>query len=76
MRHEQQSLALPQADFILNFQITQLGARHACRVKVRANSKSEAASLCRDNWSTIEALARENLENSPARAKLIRLKAK
>ena len=73
MRDEQQSLALPQqtADFIFHFQITSMGARHACSVKVRATSRGEAASFFRDRRVTIEKLARENL----AKAKLMRFDA-
>jgi len=62
-------------DFNFGFQIANLGARHACRVRVRATDKTQAASFIRDNWSTIEALARQNLANSPARSKLIKLQA-
>lgn len=77
MRHERQLIAVTQEtdDFNFNFQIANLGARHACRVRVRATSKTQAASFIRDNWPTIEALARRNLANSPARSKLIKLQA-
>jgi hypothetical protein len=77
VRHERQLLALTQEtdDFNFGFQIAHLGARHACRVRVRATSKTQAAIFFRDNWSTIEALARKNLAKSPARSKLIKLQA-
>jgi hypothetical protein len=77
VRRERQLLAEPQEadDFNFGFQIANMGARHACRVRVRATSKTQAASFVRDNWSTIEALARHNLANSPTRPKLIKLQA-
>jgi hypothetical protein len=77
VRHERQLLAVTKEtdDFNFGFQIADLGVRHACRVRVRATSKSQAASFIRDNWSSIEALARQNLANSPAKAKLIKLQA-
>jgi hypothetical protein len=66
MRHEQQPLALAQeiAEFRFNFQMTYKGARHACTATVRAASREEAGTLFRDNWSTIEKLARDSLAGS------------
>jgi hypothetical protein len=63
MRQEQQSLspAQPAADFKINFQMTDAGARRACSVTIQAVSKFEADVIFRENWSTIEQLARLNL---------------
>ena len=63
MRREQQSLLLAQraADFKINFQMTNAGARYACSVTIRATSKVDADAIFRDNWMTIEKLARLNL---------------
>ena len=63
MRQEQQSLSPAQraADFKINFQMTNAGARHACSVTIRAVSKIDADAIFRDNWFTIEKLARLNL---------------
>jgi hypothetical protein len=77
VRNERQPIALTEetGDFSFNFQIANLGARHACRVRVRATSKTQAASFFKDNLSMIEALARKNLANSRARPRLIKLQA-
>ena len=63
MRQEQQSLSPAQraADFKINFQMTDAGARRACSVTIQAVSKFEADIIFRENWSTIEQLARLNL---------------
>ncbi len=63
MRREQRSLshARRAADFKINFQMTNAGARHACSVTIRAVSRIDADAIFRDNWFTIEKLARLNL---------------
>lgn len=63
MRQEQQSLAPAHsaADFRINFQMTNAGARHACSVTIRAISKTDAAAIFQENWPTIEKLARQSL---------------
>jgi hypothetical protein len=63
MRQEQQSIsAVQQAeDFKINFQMTDAGARRACSVTIRATSKVDADVIFRQNWPTIEKLARLNL---------------
>jgi hypothetical protein len=63
MRREQPSLspARRAADFKINFQMTNAGARHACSVTIRALSRIDADAIFRDNWFTIEKLARLNL---------------
>jgi hypothetical protein len=63
MRQEQQSLSPAQraADFNINFQITDAGARRACSVTIEAASRFDAEIIFRQNWTTIEQLARLNL---------------
>ena len=63
MRREQQPLCIASAtaDFRFNFQMTDGGVRHACSVIIQAPTRDEAASLVRENWPTIEKLARERL---------------
>ena len=63
MRQEQPSLphARQAADFRINFQMTDAGARRACSVTIQAASKVDADTIFRENWSTIEKLARLNL---------------
>jgi hypothetical protein len=63
MRREQPSLSHAQraADFKINFQMTDAGARRACSVTIRAVSKIDADAIFREHWSTIEKLARLNL---------------
>lgn len=63
MRQEQQSLLPAQraVDFKISFQMTNAGARHACSVTIRAISKIDADTIFRDNWLSIEKLARLNL---------------
>jgi hypothetical protein len=69
MRQEQQSLAAADnaADFRINFQMTNAGARHACSVTIRAVSKLEAATIFRENWLVIEKLARQRLAAQDAK---------
>ena len=63
MRQEQQSLLPAQraADFKINFQMTDGGARWACSVTIQAANKLDADIIFRQNWSSIEQLARLNL---------------
>ena len=63
MRQEQPPLSTAQraADFKINFQMTDAGARRACGVTIQAVSKFEADIIFREDWSTIEQLARLNL---------------
>jgi hypothetical protein len=49
------------ADFKIKFQMTDAGARHACSVTISAVDKVGADAIFRENWSTIEELARLNL---------------
>ncbi|MBI5260399.1 MAG: hypothetical protein HY852_01105 [Bradyrhizobium sp.] len=75
MRHEQQPLSCDQAtaDFKFNFQMTNMGGRHACTVSIKAPSRNEAVSFFRENWPTIEKLAREGLATTAGRQITVRL---
>src|ERR1700761_6121634 len=63
MRQEQQPLAPAKntADFRISFQMTNSGARHACSVTIRALSETDATTIFRENWLTIETIARQRL---------------
>ncbi len=47
--------------YTFHFQITNKGGRHACSVKVEAQSISDATTLLRENWPMIESMARDRL---------------
>jgi hypothetical protein len=63
MRQEQPPLTPAQntTDFKISFQMTNAGARHACSVTIRALSETDATTIFRENWLSIEKLARERL---------------
>jgi hypothetical protein len=63
MRHEEQPTRLAQSttEFKVNFQMSYMGARHACSTVIQASNEKEARALFLENWSTIEAIARERL---------------
>jgi len=73
MKNEIFATAQKAVDFTFHFQIANLGVRHAYAVEIRAIGKNEANTIFRDNWSSIERLARENLTSSSAQTRLIRL---
>ena len=47
--------------YILYFQLASNGARRACSLTIQADSANEAAKIFRDNWMTIESMAREGV---------------
>jgi hypothetical protein len=47
--------------YTFHFQMTNDGGRQACSVKVRAPNVDEARTFFRQNWPTIESLARDCL---------------
>jgi hypothetical protein len=47
--------------FNFHFQIANGGGRKACSVRVQAVSFHDATSVFRENWPTIELMARESL---------------
>jgi hypothetical protein len=50
--------------FNFNFQITNGAGRKACSVRVQAHSYHDATDFFRQNWPTIEAMARESLASA------------
>jgi hypothetical protein len=47
--------------YTFHFQISNGGCRQACTVKVQAPSMQDATAFFRQNWPTIESMAREGL---------------
>lgn len=59
--------------YTFHFQISNRGGRKACSVKVQASTMQDATAFFRQNWSTIELMAREGLADAPldSRIKLV-----
>ncbi len=49
--------------YTFSFQIANDGGRRSCRVRIDAASMRDASVLFRQNWPTIEAMARGRIEN-------------
>ena len=50
--------------FNFHFQITNGAGRQACSVRVQASNYHDATSFFRQNWPTIELMARESLTSA------------
>ena len=50
--------------YTFHFQISNRGGRQACSVKVQAPNIHDATAFFRQNWSTIESMARDGLANT------------
>jgi hypothetical protein len=50
--------------FNFNFQITNGAGRKACSVRVQAHNYHDATDFFRQNWPTIESMARESLASA------------
>jgi len=50
--------------YTFHFQISNRGGRKACSVKVQAPNIHDATKFFRQNWSTIESMARDDLANA------------
>jgi hypothetical protein len=59
--------------YTFNFQIKNNGGRQACRVKVQALNIHDATTFFRQNWPTIESMARDGLLNKSGDAPTIKL---
>jgi len=59
--------------YAFHFQISNGGCRKACTVKVQAPSMQDATAFFRQNWPTIETMARDGLADAPddSRIKLV-----
>ncbi|KJC54053.1 hypothetical protein UP10_40970 [Bradyrhizobium sp. LTSPM299] len=47
--------------FVFHFQFASNGTRRACSLTIQADSANEAAKIFRDNWMTIESMARDGV---------------
>ena len=47
--------------YIFYFQFASNGTRRACSLTIQADSANEAAKIFRENWITIESMAREGV---------------
>jgi hypothetical protein len=59
--------------YTFHFQIANNGGRQACSVAVQAPTIQDATAFFRQNWSMIEAMAREGLATRPGVDRTIRL---
>lgn len=59
--------------YTFHFQITNNGGRQACSVKVQASSIHDATTFFRQNWPTIESMARDDLVKSSGDHRAIKL---
>jgi hypothetical protein len=50
--------------YTFHFQISNRGGRQACTVKVQALNIHDATTFFRENWPTIESMARDGLANA------------
>ena len=59
--------------YTFHFQISNGGGRKACSVKVQAPSMQDATAFFRQNWPTIELMARDGLADAShdSRIKLV-----
>jgi hypothetical protein len=63
MRRDDQPIEKDQdtTGYIFHFQISSGGCRQACSVKVQAPNMQDATAFFRQNWPTIESMARDGL---------------
>ncbi|WP_407147823.1 hypothetical protein [Bradyrhizobium sp. ORS 86] len=47
--------------FVFHFQLASNGARRACSLTIQAESANEATRIFRENWTTIETMARDGV---------------
>ena len=59
--------------YTFHFQITNNGGRQACSIKVQAPNMHDATSFFRQNWPTIESMARDGLAKRSHDARMIKL---
>ncbi|WP_158231166.1 hypothetical protein [Bradyrhizobium sp. C9] len=50
--------------YVLYFQLASNGARRACSLTIQAESADEAARIFRENWGTIESMARDGVSTA------------
>ena len=75
MRHDDRPLKddVETKGYMFHFQISNKGGRKACSVEVQAPSMQAATAFFRENWPTIELMARDGLGDAryDSRIKLI-----
>ncbi len=49
--------------YVFYFQLASNGARRACSLTIRAESANEATRIFRENWATIETMARDGVSS-------------
>ena len=59
--------------YTFHFQISNRGGRQACSVKVQASNIQDATMFFRQNWATIELMARDGLTGGSRNSGRIRL---
>jgi hypothetical protein len=59
--------------YTFHFQISNRGGRQACSVKVQASNIQDATMFFRQNWATIELMARDGLAGGSRNSGRIRL---
>jgi hypothetical protein len=59
--------------YTFHFQITNNGGRQACSIKVQAPNMHDATSFFRQNWPTIESMARDGLAKRSHDVRMIKL---
>ena len=59
--------------YTFHFQISNGGGRRACSVKVQATNIQDATTFFRQNWATIELMARDGLAGGAANDDRIQL---
>jgi hypothetical protein len=66
MRRDDQPIEKDQdtTGYTFHFQISNGGCRQACSVKVQAPNMQDATAFFRQNWPTIESMARDGLASS------------
>ena len=47
--------------YVFHFQFASNGTRRACSLTIQADSANEAAKIFRENWVTIESMARDGV---------------
>jgi hypothetical protein len=69
MRRDDQPIKedLEAVGFNFHFQITNGAGRKACSIRVEARNFQDATSVFRENWPTIELMARESLAAADGR---------
>ncbi|MFB9263428.1 hypothetical protein ACFFWD_09635 [Bradyrhizobium erythrophlei] len=55
------ALSADSSGYVFYFQLASNGARRACSLTIKAESAIEATRIFRENWTTIESMARDGV---------------